>query len=98
VSRNTVRRKVRVEELTDELAVGAAMRLRCESDDIHAIVQAVVSYLMDEYPAQELYIPAHVAYPIEQLRAEIQQGKSVRSICKKHRIDRRTLYRVIGEG
>jgi Mor family transcriptional regulator len=98
VSRNTLRRKVRIEELTDELTVGAALRLRCDSDDIHDVVRAVVSYLMEEYPAQELYIPATVVYPVAQLRAEIQSGKSIRSICKEHRIDRRTLYRVVGEG
>lgn len=98
MSRNIVRRKVRIEELTDELTVGAALRLRCNSDDIHEVVRAVVGYLMEEYPAQDLYIPATVAYPVEQLRTEIQQGRSIRSICKKHRIDRRTLYRVVGEG
>lgn len=96
MSRHTVKRKARVDELVDELAIGAAMRLRCNSDDIHDIVKAVVAYLREEYPAQELYIPSSVTYPVEELRAALASGTSVRAICKRHRIDRRTLYRVVG--
>lgn len=96
MSRHTARRKARVDELVDELAVGAAMRLRCNSDDIHGIVQAVVAYLREEYPAQELYIPSSVTYPVEELRAALAAGKSVRAICRQYRIHRTTLYRVVG--
>ena len=96
MSRHTLKRKARVDELVDELAIGAALRLRCNSDDIHGIVQAVVAYLREEYPAQELYIPSSVTYPVEDLRAALASGASVRAICKRHRIDRRTLYRVVG--
>lgn len=93
--RHTARRKVKVDQLVDELSVGAALRLRRDSDDIHDVVRAVVAYLMEEYPAQELYIPSSVSWPVEQLRAEIASGKSIRSICKHYQIDRRTLYRVV---
>lgn len=98
MSRHTVKRKARINELTEELTIGAALRLRRDSDEIHDVVRAVVDYLIEEYPAQELYIPSSVKYPVEELRAELAAGKSVRSICKIHRIDRRTLYRVVGEG
>lgn len=97
MSRHTARRKARVEELVDELAIGAAMRLRCNSDDIHNVVKAVVDYLREEYPAQELYIPSSVTYPVVELRAAVASGTSVRAICKRYQIDRRTLYRVIAE-
>lgn len=96
MTRHTARRKARIDELADELAVGAALRLRRESDDIHDVVRAVVEYLIQEYPAQDLYVPAAVAYPVDELRAAVASGKSVRSICRHYRIDRRTLYRVIG--
>lgn len=96
MTRHTLKRKARIDELADELTIGAALRLRCNSDDIHSVVRAVVDYLIEEYPAQELYIPSAVSYPVEQLRNEIASGQSVRSICKRHRIDRRTLYRVVG--
>lgn len=98
MSRHTVKRKARINELTDELTIGAALRLRCDSDDIHDVVRAVVDYLIEEYPAQELYIPSSVTYPVEELRAALASGKSVRAICRENRIDRRTLYRVVGEG
>ena len=96
MSRHTAKRTARVSELVEELSVGAALRLKCDSDDIHAVVRAVVDYLVEEYQEQELYIPSSVTYPVEQLRTEIASGQSVRSICKRHRIDRRTLYRVVG--
>lgn len=96
MSRHTARRKARIDELADELTVGAALRLRRNSDDIHAVVRAVVDYLIEEYPAQDLYVPSSVTYPVEQLRAELAEGRSVRSICKAHKIDRRTLYHLVG--
>lgn len=97
MSRHTARRKARVDQLVDELSIGAALRLKCNSDDIHDVVQAVVSYLTEEYPAQELYIPSSVVYPVEELKQALASGRSVRWICKTYRIDRRTLYRLVGE-
>lgn len=99
VNRKVHRRKARVEELTEELAIGAAMQLRCESTDIHQVVQAVVDYLVKEYPAQDLYIPAGFSaeqYPIERIKADIQAGRSIRWICRKYRLGRKTLYRLLG--
>lgn len=98
MSRHTQRRKARVDELVDELSIGAAMRLKCNSDDIHSVVCAVVAYLREEYPAQDLYIPSSVSYPVEQLRKEVAEGKSIREVCKRHRISRATLYRLLDDG
>lgn len=99
MSRNTQRRRARIDELTDELSVGAALRLRADSDDIRIVVAAVVAYLVEEYPAQDLYIPASTAveYPVQSIRAAITAGRSVRSVCTQYRIDRRTLYRLLDE-
>jgi transcriptional regulator with PAS, ATPase and Fis domain len=100
VSRNTLRRRIRINELTDELSIGAALRLRCESDDIHHVVAAVVAYLVEEYPAQDLYIPASLraeSYPVEAIRQAVTAKESVRAVCKRFRIDRRTLYRLLDE-
>lgn len=97
MSRHTVKRKARINELTEELTIGAALRLRRNSDDIHDVVRAVVDYLIEEYPAQELYIPSAVTYPVDELRAAMRAGRSIRSISKQYRIDRRTLYAVVGD-
>lgn len=97
VSRNTLRARVRINELTDELAVGAAVRLRVDSDDIREVVAAVVQYLLDEYPSQDLYIPSCAQWPVEAIRADMAAGLSVRAICRKYRMDRRTLYRLIDD-
>ena len=77
--------------------MGAALRLRTDSDEIRAVVEAVVAYLFEEYPAQDLYVPSSVSYPVEQIRADMASGMSVRKICHKYRLDRRTLYRVVDE-
>lgn len=97
MSRNTLRRKVRISELSEELAIGAAIRMRCDSDDIRDVVDAVVSYLVEEYPAQELYIPASLAarsYPVDAIRKFMGEN-SVRATCERFRIGRRTLYRLL---
>lgn len=98
MSRNTRWRAVRAQELVDELAVGAAQRLKCPSDEIHDVVRAVVAYLVDEYPAQDFYIPASFApmtYPVDEIRRAVAGGDSVRSVCRRFRLDRRTLYRLL---
>lgn len=97
MSRNTPRRRARIDELVEELAIGAALRLRCDSDDIHPVVSAVVSYLVEEYPAQDLYIPASltITYPIHAIRSAVDSGESIRRICKRFRIGRGTLYRIL---
>lgn len=98
MSRNTLRRRIRVSELTDELAVGAAKHLRCDSDDIHQVVAAVVTYLVEEYPAQDLYIPASLppsSYPVDAIRNAVESKESIRAICKRFRLSRRTLYRLL---
>jgi hypothetical protein len=100
VSRHTPRRRARIDQLADELTVGAAFRLRCDSDDIHDVVRAVVEYLIEEYPAQDLYIPSSLgasAYPVEEMRAALESGESARSVCRKFRVSRRTLYALLDQ-
>lgn len=93
MSRHT--RRARIEELAEELTVGAAMRLRCDGTEIHQVVRAVVDYLVQEYPSQDLYIPASVTYPVGDIQRDIQDGMSVRRVCRKYRIARQTLYRLL---
>jgi Mor family transcriptional regulator len=95
VTRRTPRQKARVDQLAEELAIGAAMQLRCDSSEIHDVVKAVVDYLVKEYPAQDLYIPAGFTadhYPVDRIRTDLAAGKSIRWVCKKYRISRKTLY------
>jgi Mor family transcriptional regulator len=94
VSRNTVRTKARLDQLSDELAIGAAIRLRTDADQIKPIVDAVVAYLVEEYPSQDLYIPSSVTYPVAEIRADFST-MSLRALCKKYRADRRTIYRLL---
>lgn len=98
MSRKVARCRARVSDLVDELSIGAALRLRQDSDDIRPIVAAVVAYLVEEYPSQDLYIPASASapqYPVQEICEALQSGKSVRWICREYRISRRTLYAVI---
>ena len=57
----------------------------------------MVAYLVEEYPSQDLYIPAGVDYPVDQIRADFG-SMSVRAMCRKYRIDRRTIYRLLDDG
>lgn len=96
MSRNTARASARTEELVDELTIGAAMRMRADSAAIRPTIEAVVAYLVAEYPAQDLYIPACAHhYPVQDIRADLRDGMSTRALCKKYRLGRRTLYRVL---
>lgn len=97
MSRNTQRSRARLRELAEELAIGAAMRLRTDADEIRPVIDAVVAYLVEEYPAQDLYIPAVVDYPTAQIRADFGV-LSMRALCRKYRCDRRTIYRLLDEG
>jgi hypothetical protein len=98
VSRNTTRARARINDLVDELTIGAAMQMRADGDAIRPTIEAVVAYLVAEYPSQDLYIPAcPVHYPVAAIRADLRGGMSVRAICRKHRIARRTLYQLLGE-
>lgn len=94
MSRNTARAKARIDELSEELALGAAIRLRTDADDIRHVVDAVVAYLVEEYPSQDLYIPSSVTYPVAEIRADFKT-MSMRSLCRKYRIGRRTAYRLL---
>jgi Mor family transcriptional regulator len=97
VSRNTQRTRARLRELSDELAIGAAMRLRTDADEIRPVIEAVVAYLVAEYPSQDLYIPSAVEYPVAAIREDFG-AMSVRALCRKYRCDRRTIYRLLDEG
>lgn len=94
MSRNTARAKARIDQLSDELAIGAAIRLRTDADQIRPIVDAVVAYLVEEYPSQDLYIPSSVTYPVAEIRADFRT-MSMRALCKKYRISRQTVYRLL---
>ena len=96
MSRNTHRSRARLRELADELAIGAAMRLRTDADEIRPVIDAVVAYLVEEYPAQDLYIPAVADYPVAQIRTDFGV-LSMRALCRKYRCDRRTIYRLLDE-
>ena len=97
MSRHT--RRAKIEELTEELTVGAAMRLRCDGTEIHKVVRAVVDYLVQEYPSQDLYIPASLStesYPLAQMRQDLESGRmTIRAICRKYRVSSRTLYQLL---
>lgn len=85
------------DELKEELAIGAAIRLRVDSDDIREVVGAVVEYLIENYPRQDLYIPAGCKLPVDEIRADLDAGMSMRQLCSKYRADRRTIYRALDE-
>lgn len=94
-ARHTQRRKTLISNLAEELAIGAAIRLRVDSDSVRPIVDAVVAYLVEEYPSQDLYVPSSVNYPLTNIKADMQSGMSMRCICTKYRTDRRTIYRLL---
>ena len=95
MSRHTARTAARICDLVEEFAIAAALRLRTDSDATRPIAQAIVMYLVEEYPSQDLYIPGGVTYPVEEIRTAVETGESIRSVCRRFRLDRRTLYRLL---
>lgn len=93
MSRHTQRREVRRRELIDELSIAAAVRLKLDSDDIEHIITAAVDYLIEEYPAQDLYIPARSSTTHADIRAALQTGAGIREICRNLGVSRATVYR-----
>lgn len=96
MSRNTARRKARINQLSEELSIGAALRLRIDPDQIRPILDAAVAYLVEEYPSSDLYIPSSVTYPVAEIRADFKT-MSIRALCRKYRVSRQTLYRLLDE-
>lgn len=97
MTRHGERQRVRLDELVDELAIAAAQRLRCTSDEVEPVVRAVVAYLSAEYATQDFYIPATPReLPLSEIQQAIARGESLRSICRRYRTDRRTIYRALG--
>jgi len=94
VSKRIAERMESIRNLKDELSISAALRLKTDSDEIYATVSAVVDALLEEYPGQELYMPAPVSYPVEKIRADFAV-MSMRALCKKYCADRRTIYRLL---
>lgn len=94
--RKVARVNARMQELVEELCIGAAIRLRTDSDQIRPVVAAVVAYLVEEYPSQDLYIPSTVTYPVEEIREDFKR-MSIRAVCRKHRISRKTVYRLLDQ-
>lgn len=96
MSRSITNRLERIRQLKGELAIGAAIRLRTDADEIRGIVDAVVDALLEEYPAQDLYVPAPIKYPVAEIRADFR-SMSMRALCKKYHCDRRTIYRLLDD-
>lgn len=87
--------------------VDAAQSLRDEWLDLLTAVGTdpkialpVLSALIDQLQALRggdvVYIPTPSRqYRVDQMREALDSGVSVREICRRHRLDRRTLYRLL---
>lgn len=96
MSRHTQRRRVQIDALVDELSIAAAQRLKTDSDAIEPTVRAIVAYLVEEYPAQELYIPAQPSNRDQQIIEALAKGRPIRNICRELDVSRATVYRIAG--
>lgn len=92
--RHTPRRRIRIQDLIDELLIAVAQRLGTDSDAIEPAVLAVVAYLVEEYPAQDFYIPAPTQYSENAIRADLDAGRPLAKICRTHGVGMSTVYRI----
>ncbi len=61
-------------------------------------VETIVRCLQSNHGGSRMYIPANQpmrAYDLDAICSEYSAGTPVRSICKKHSISRRTLFRLL---
>lgn len=69
-----------------------------EGPEVALVVQRLVHHLQRTYGGTVLYIPvAGREYPLQAIREAFRRGDSMRSICREYQVDRRTLYRLLGD-
>ncbi len=100
VQRPTHAQSLCMADVREELAIRAAQRLRCSSDDVICIVHVIVDILQSEYGGTHLYVPvAKVAKvdPIaEQVRAAIiNDGLTHRQVRRRFGIGYGRLQRIL---
>lgn len=82
------------EEFIDALAARGVDQAQAAT-----IVNKLVAYLQDTRAGTTLYIPRPGrTYPVDAIRAAFADGASGRAICRRYRIDRRTLYALLDAG
>ncbi len=87
VPRPTHAQSLRMAELREELAIRAAQRLRCTSDDVICLVHVIVDLLISDYGGTHLYVPVEKTDPLaEQVRAEHAKGRSGKWIRSRFKI------------
>lgn len=89
--------------------IDAATALRCEWLDLLArngmdqakaspIIERLIQCLQDDRGGDVIYIPVRRRhYPMDRIRADLEAGLAIRAICRRYRMDRRTLYRLLDE-
>lgn len=69
-----------------------------DGPEVAAIVQRLVHHLQRNYGGTEIYIPVPGReYPVSAIREAFRRGDSMRRICREFQVDRRTLYRLLGD-
>lgn len=77
------------------------VRVLCEATGMRSInairlVEPIVRYLQQNHGGEQLYIPAiGRTYPVEEIRRAVSAGISIRALCRKYRVSRKTLYRLL---
>jgi Mor family transcriptional regulator len=83
-------------ELLNEL-----VRAVCEATGLRAVsavrfVEPIVRHLQQNYGGEQLYIPSvGRTYPVDEMRQAVLSGVSMRALCRKYKVSRRTLYRLL---
>ncbi len=90
LKRPTHAQSLRMADLREELAIRAAQRLRCTSDDVICLVHVIVDLLISDYGGTHLYVPvlkgARVDPLAEKVRAEHAKGRSGKWIRSRFKI------------
>jgi Mor family transcriptional regulator len=77
------------------------VRVVCEATGMRPInairiVEPIVRHLQQNHGGEQFYVPAiGRTYPLEEIRAAFASGASARALCRKYRVSRRTLYRLL---
>lgn len=88
-----------VEELKDAMMRGA-VEAGASQQEAERIIAPALEQLQREHGGHRVYIDVirqPPCYPIERIREAVMDGESVRAICARFHIDRRSLYRLLDE-
>jgi hypothetical protein len=81
--------------LLDDLISATKAATGYPEEHVRQFIEPAMSYLLREYGGDRLPKLEQKGYPVSDILAALSRGTSKREVCKRYRISRTTLFRII---